>query len=148
MSFRSTRTDGGEIDSRTRPFRLDHRCDRRRGVRTGSQLVAVIDDERLAGIEREIATRQLGECSALLVKCLNHAGPFGLVRSEIPAEAAGRPAYHVGGSEQAGFEPGWKFFWIKTGGCAEFLCGHRRNDRTTLGFASEGSFAKLCSLIY
>jgi hypothetical protein len=73
--------------------------------------MTVIDDERLAGIEREIRTRQLGECSALLVKCFfDHADTLGLVRSEFPADTAAGLAYHVGGLEKAGFEPGLKFF--------------------------------------
>ena len=58
--FRSGHADRVQIDRRTRPFRSDHRGDRRRRVPAGPQIVAVVDDERLA-VEGEIGARQLAE---------------------------------------------------------------------------------------
>ena len=51
------RSNSAEIDSRARPFRLDHRCDRRGGIPAGAQLATVEDDERLAGAAGKIGAR-------------------------------------------------------------------------------------------
>jgi len=75
-SFRNPPADGVQIDRRTRTFRFDHRGDRRRGVRTGSHLVAVEDDERLADEVGQVGACQLAQYRALVLKRLDQASTF------------------------------------------------------------------------
>jgi hypothetical protein len=67
---------------------VEYRRDRRRGVPAGAQLVAVDDDERLAGEVGQVGSCQLAQFRASVLQRLDQAGAFGLVRGEFPSEAA------------------------------------------------------------
>jgi hypothetical protein len=101
--FRNTRADRGQIDSTAPALSVDYRCDRRRGVPARAQLAAIEDDERLAGEVGQVGTGQLAQFRALVLKLLDQAGAFGLVRSEFPADSsAGGSAYPPGVKEAFG----------------------------------------------
>jgi hypothetical protein len=83
---------------------VDYRCDRRRSVPADAHLVAVEDDERLAGEVGQVGTGQLAQFRAFVLKRLDQAGAFGLVRGEFPPNsAAGGSSYDSGGLEKAVF---------------------------------------------
>jgi hypothetical protein len=100
--------DRGQIDSRARAFRSHHRGGRRRGIPAGAQLVAVVDHERLAGVEREVGACQLAESCAFCVQRFEHAGAFGLVGGEVSMPAAAGFACQLG-LEETGFHPTFEF---------------------------------------
>jgi hypothetical protein len=79
-----SRADGCQIDRAAPALGPHDRCDRCRGVPAGAHLVAVIDDKRLAGEAGQVGARQLAQFGALVLKRLDQAGAFGLVRSEFP----------------------------------------------------------------
>jgi hypothetical protein len=91
---------------------------------TRVQLVTVEDDVRLAGVERQIGSRQPAKATPLRFSALiRRARTWSVVNSRQRPPPA---SVHLG-LVNAGFQPTLAFSLGAPDGFAEFLCGHSRS---------------------